>query len=98
MNDDYEYEPSVGEQFSYIKQIIYIPRFSSNLVDPHKNLGLSVSRWVNLMWFKYPIEVLVHGHVMNFREEKLDISLNYLSTEPVCWYSKDQSANKTVLG
>ena len=50
------------------------------------------------MWFKYPTEVLVHGHVMNFREEKLDISLNYLSTEPVCWYSKDQSANKTVLG
>ena len=46
------------------------------------------------MSFKSPI--LVHGHVKNFQEEKLCLSLSCLILEPVDWYSKDQSTNKTL--
>ena len=34
---------------------------------------------------------------MNFQEEKLDLSLSCLIIEPIDWYSKDQSTNKTLL-
>ena len=48
------------------------------------------------MSFKSPINLLVHGHVKNFQEEKLCLSLSCLILEPVDWYSKDQSTNKTL--
>ena len=35
------------------------------------------------MSFKSPIDILVHGHVINFQEEKLGLSLSFLILEPV---------------
>ena len=35
------------------------------------------------MSFKSPISLLVHGHVKNFQEEKLCLSLSCLILEPV---------------
>ena len=52
---------------------------------------------VNCISFKSPIDILVHGPVMNFQEEKMDLSLSCLILEPIDWYSKDQSTNKTLL-
>ena len=49
------------------------------------------------MSFKSPINVLVHGHAMNFQEEKLGLRLSCLILELVDWYSKNQSTNKTIL-
>ena len=49
------------------------------------------------MSFKSPMDVLVHGHVMNFQEEKMCLSLSCLILESVDWYSKDQSTNKRLL-
>ena len=50
-------------------------------------------RWVNCA----VVLVLVHGHVMNFKEEKMDLPLSYLSPEPVDWYANDQATNKALL-
>ena len=34
---------------------------------------------------------------MNFKGEKMDLPLSYLSPEPVDWYANDQATNKALL-